>query len=192
MIVWRLFLTFLEIGAVSFGGGYGMISLIRERVLANGWLTEAQLLNLIAVSESTPGPIAVNIATFVGSSQAGVWGALAATVAVTLPAFVIMLLIVTVIRNFLKYRPIQAALDGVRPCVVGMILATGGVMLLRSLIGMQSLTAAPTPDVAGLLILAMLVGGGAIWKRWRGKAPAPIVMILISAGLGMILYPLWS
>ena len=70
MIVLQLFLTFLEIGAVSFGGGYGMISIIRERVLANGWLAEEELLNLIAVSESTPGPIAVNIATFVGSSQA--------------------------------------------------------------------------------------------------------------------------
>ena len=192
MIVWRLFFTFLEIGAVSFGGGYGMISLIRERVLANGWLTESQLLNLIAVSESTPGPIAVNIATFIGSSQAGVWGALAATVAVTLPAFVIMLLIVTLIRNFLKYRPIQAALRGVRPCVVGMILATGGVMLLRSLIGLQSLTSAPTPDMAGLVILLLLVSVGFGWKRWRGKAPAPIAMILMSAVLGMVLYPLWS
>ena len=71
MIYWQLFLTFFEIGAVSFGGGYGMISLIRERTLAMGWLSEGELLNLIAISESTPGPIAVNMATFVGSGQAG-------------------------------------------------------------------------------------------------------------------------
>ena len=72
MIYLQLFLTFLEIGAVSFGGGYGMISLIREKVLSHGWLTEEALLNMIAVSKSTPGPIAVNMATFIGSSQGGI------------------------------------------------------------------------------------------------------------------------
>ena len=75
----KLFLTFLEIGAVSFGGGYGMISLIREKVLLNGWLSEAEFLSFIAVSESTPGPLAVNMATFIGASQGGVLGALCAT-----------------------------------------------------------------------------------------------------------------
>ena len=75
----KLFLTFLEIGAVSFGGGYGMISLIREKVLLNGWLSEAEFLSFIAVSESTPGPLAVNMATFIGASQVGVPGALCAT-----------------------------------------------------------------------------------------------------------------
>ena len=70
----KLFLTFLEIGAVSFGGGYGMISLIREKVLLNGWLSEAEFLSFIAVSESTPGPLAVNMATFIGASQGGVPG----------------------------------------------------------------------------------------------------------------------
>ena len=73
MIYLKLFLTFLKIGAVSFGGGYAMISLIREDCLSNSWLTEEELLNFIAVAESTPGPIAVNMATFVGSSQGGFW-----------------------------------------------------------------------------------------------------------------------
>ena len=80
----KLFLTFLEIGAVSFGGGYGMISLIREKVLLNGWLSEAEFLSFIAVSESTPGPLAVNMATFIGASQGGVPGALCATLGVVL------------------------------------------------------------------------------------------------------------
>ena len=79
MILLDLFLTFLLIGAVSFGGGYGMISLVREQVLAHGWLTESEFLDMIAVSESTPGPLAVNMATFIGSSQCGIGGALAAT-----------------------------------------------------------------------------------------------------------------
>ena len=75
MICLELFLNFLMIGALSFGGGYGMISLVRETVLGHGWLTEPEFLSFIAVSESTPGPLAVNMATFIGSSQAGLPGA---------------------------------------------------------------------------------------------------------------------
>ena len=89
----KLFLTFFEIGAVSFGGGYGMISLVRETVLGHGWLTESEFLSFIAVSESTPGPLAANMATFIGASQAGLAGSFAATVGVVLPSFVIILLI---------------------------------------------------------------------------------------------------
>ena len=92
MIYLQLFLTFLEIGAVSFGGGYAMISLIREKVLSYGWMTDEELINMIAVSESTPGPIAVNIATFVGSRQGGALGSLLATLGVVLPSFLIILL----------------------------------------------------------------------------------------------------
>ena len=109
MIYLELFLTFLQIGAVSFGGGYGMISLIRENVLMHGWLTEEELLNMIAVSESTPGPIAVNMATFVGSSEGGALGSLVATLGVVLPSFIIILIIaalVQVVESVLKkYMP---------------------------------------------------------------------------------------
>ena len=83
MIYLELFLTFLQVGAVSFGGGYAMISLIREKVLLHGWLTEGELLNMIAVSESTPGPIAVNMATFVGSKQGGILGSCGVSLALS-------------------------------------------------------------------------------------------------------------
>lgn len=104
----KLFLTFLEIGAVSFGGGYGMISLIREKVLLHGWLSEAEFLSFIAVSESTPGPLAVNMATFIGASQGGVPGALCATLGVVLPSFFIILLIAALIHDLLKYAGVEA------------------------------------------------------------------------------------
>ena len=104
----RLFWNFLMIGALSFGGGYGMISLVRETVLSNGWLTESEFLSFIAVSESTPGPLAVNMATFVGSSQGGFWGALVATLGVVLPSFLLLLLIAAVLRNLMKYRGVEA------------------------------------------------------------------------------------
>ena len=99
MIYLKLFLIFLKIGFVSFGGGYGMISLIREDCLNYGWLTEDELLNFIAVAESTPGPIAVNMATFVGSSQGGILGAFLATLGVVLPSFIIILMIVMFLEN---------------------------------------------------------------------------------------------
>ena len=104
MIYLTLFLTFLEIGAVSFGGGYGMIPVIRDAVLSRGFLTEEQLMNFIAVAESTPGPIAVNLATFIGASQGGLLGAFLATLGVVLPAFLIILIVASVLKNLMKYQ----------------------------------------------------------------------------------------
>lgn len=178
-----LFLTFLEIGAVSFGGGYGMISLIREKVLQYGWLSESDFLNFIAVSESTPGPLAVNMATFIGSSQAGLADAAAATFGVVLPSFVIIL-----IRSFLKYSGVQAFLSGVRPCVVAMILATALTMAGSTLLGFSSLSEKIRPDIRtiGLFICLLLLHGLSV--KLRKKKPSPILMILISAGLGMLIY----
>ena len=92
MIYLQLFLEFLKIGALSFGGGLGMISLIHDTCVGSGWLTEEELLNMIAIAESTPGPIAVNMATFVGSSQGGILGALLATLGIVLPSFIIILI----------------------------------------------------------------------------------------------------
>lgn len=199
MIFWDLFITFLEIGAVSFGGGYGMLSLIREKVLMHGWLTEAELLNMIAVSESTPGPIAVNMATFIGSSQGsglgiwgGVFGAFCATLGVVLPAFCIILLIASVIRNFLKYEGVKAFLGGIRPCVVGLIIATGLTMLMSTLLGFSTLSGGVDVDIMGIVIFAIILAIAFAYKKLKNKKPSPIIMILISAGLGMLLYGLES
>ena len=188
MIYLELFLTFLQIGAFSFGGGYGMISLIREKVLTHGWLTEAELLNMIAVAESTPGPIAVNMATAVGSEQGGILGSLLATIGVVLPSFVIILLIASVMRNLMKYEGVKAFLVGVRPCVTGLILATAITMLMSTLLGFVSISDTVSADVKGIIIFAVLVGMGLFSKRVLKKNPSPILMILISAGLGVVLY----
>ena len=190
MIYLQLFLTFFEIGLFTFGGGYAMISLIREKALAFGWLTEEELLNMIAVSESTPGPIAVNMATFVGSTQGGVLGSVVSTLGVVLPSFIIILLISALIRNFLKYKGVQAFLGGVRPCVVGLILATAVTMLLSTLLGITTVKGGFDPDVKGIIIFAVLVTIACIFKKIKKKKPSPILMILISAGLGTLLYSL--
>lgn len=188
MIYLKLFLTFFEIGLFTFGGGYAIISIIRDKTLAFGWLTEEELLNMIAVSESTPGPIAVNMATFVGSTQGGILGSLCATLGVVLPSFIIILLIVSLIRNFLKYKGVQAFLKGVRPCVVALILATSITMALSTLLSFTTLRGGFSPDIKGIIILVILLSVAFIFKKIKKKKPYPIVMILISAGLGMLLY----
>jgi chromate transporter len=188
MIYLELFLAFFEIGLFTFGGGYAMISLIHDKAIALGWLTEGELLNMIAVSESTPGPIAVNMATFVGSTQGGVLGSLVATLGVALPSFIIILLVCAVIRNFLNYKGVQAFLRGVRPCVVALILATAITMALGTLLNFTTLKGSAKPDVRGIIILAILIAIALLFKKIKKKKPSPILMILISAGLGMLLY----
>ena len=191
MIFFELFITFFQIGLFTFGGGYAMISLVFEQTLAHGWLTEAELLNMIAVSESTPGPIAVNMATFVGSTQAGILGSACATLGVVLPSFIIILLISAVIKNFLKYEAVQAALSGVRPCVVALILGTAVTLAISTLLGFKSIEQASfSVDIIGIIIFAAVFAISFIIKKLSGKKPSPIIMILISAALGMLLYSL--
>ena len=188
MIYLQLFLTFLEIGAVSFGGGYGMISLIRERVLAFGWLQEDELLNMIAVSESTPGPIAINIATFVGSSQGGFFGSLVATLGVVTPAFFIILLISALVSNLLRFAGVKAFLDGIRPCVIGLILATAITMLLGNLLNFSVISDPVTPDLKSIIIFSVIAASAFGYKLWKKRAPSPILLIVLSGILGVVLY----
>ena len=190
MIYLKLFLTFLQIGAFSFGGGYGMISLIREKVLMYGWLTEGEMLNMIAVAESTPGPIAVNMATFVGSSQGGFLGALLATLGVVLPSFVLILIIAALMRNLLKYAGVKACLGGIRPCVIGLILATAITMFMSTAIGFGGIADTLAVDFKGIMIFAVLIGISIVAKLVFKKKPTPILMIVVSAGRGMLMYSL--
>lgn len=191
MIYLRLFLAFLKIGAFTFGGGYAMIALVRETVLANAWLTESEVLDFIAVAESTPGPIAVNMATFVGSAQAGILGSACATLGIVLPSFVIILLIASVIRNFLKYKGVQAFLRGVRPCVVALILSTAITMGLNVLIGFTNFSSIVDMrgiNWIGILILIIIVAFALVYKKIKGRKPSAVIMIVISAALGIIFY----
>lgn len=188
MIYLRLFLSFLKIGAVSFGGGYGMISLIREEALSFGWLTEEELINFIAVSESTPGPIAVNMATFIGSSQGGVLGALLATLGVVLPSFAIILLIAALLKKVLKYAGVNAALDGIRPAIVGLILATAAILFLSGIFGVKTVQSTVSFDVKSLIIFELLVAGSLVFRKARGKSPSPILLIVLSGVLGLLFF----
>lgn len=185
-----LFLTFLKIGTVSFGGGYGMIPLLTDEVLSHGWLTEAELLNFIAVSESTPGPVAINMATFIGSSQGGFIGSVLATLGVVLPAFIIILLIASVIGGLLKFAGVKAFLNGVRPVVTGLIAATGLWLLLSVTLSLKNVYTTVSFDYKALIIFSVIAITHVIYKRVRKRSLSPIILILISAVLGMFFYGL--
>jgi Chromate transport protein ChrA len=145
-----------------------MISLIREKVLLHGWLSEAEFLSFIAVSESTPGPLAVNMATFIGSSQGGVLGALCATLGVVLPSFFIILLIAALIHDLLKYAGVEAFLSGVRPCVVALILSTALTMGLSTLLDIS--TAADAPRHHGRVSASLHFWPSSGWSGRKRKA----------------------
>lgn len=188
MIYIELFLNFLVIGTVSFGGGYGMISLVRETVLSKGWLTESQFMDFIAVSESTPGPLAVNMATFIGSSQGGILGAFTATLGVVLPSFFIILIIAAVLKNILKYEGVKAVLTGIRPCIVAMIIATAISMGLNIFIGAEKSGDAISPDIRSIIIFFILIAVQLMCGKVLKKKLSPILMIVFSAVLGIVFF----
>lgn len=125
-----LFLTFLKTGAFTFGGGYAMITLLEhEFVTKKKWLTKEEFLDMVSIAESTPGPVAVNSATYVGYHIAGLWGALLSTIAVCFPSFVIIYAISTFFDHFLEFIYVQYALKGIQACVVYLILSAAIQML---------------------------------------------------------------
>ena len=126
MIYLELLWTFFKIGAFTFGGGYAMLPLIEAEVQAHGWMNLQELVNFIAVSESTPGPFAVNIATYVGSEVAGIGGAFCATFGVVFPSFILILLIAKCFDKFKHSWIVQGGMSGLKPAVVGLI---GAAML---------------------------------------------------------------
>jgi chromate transporter len=184
MIYLELFVGFLTVGLFSFGGAYAAIPLIRDVVLSYGWLDEDTLMNMVAISESTPGPIMVNMATYVGSSKAGIWGGALATFAVVLPAFFIILLIMVLMRKMLDNKYVQAIFRGLKPCIAGIILATGCHMIIKNGISplLQQAMDFRAPII--FLILALLYFG----LRGVKKKTSPIMLIAISAVLGIVAY----
>ena len=182
MIYLELFLAFLQVGAFSFGGAYGAIPLIRDVVSARGWLDDEALTHMIAVSESTPGPIMVNMATYVGASQAGLAGAAVSTLAVVLPSFIIILLVMIALQHLLEKPAFQAVLRGVKPCVIGIILATGIHLILGNVLPDWQ------PDLKAIALTALLGAILPLSRKFTKKGISPIGLICISAVLGILVY----
>lgn len=183
MIYLLLFWEFFKIGLFSFGGGYAMIPLMQEACAKHNWIDENMMLNYIGVSESTPGPIAINLATFIGSSQGGLFGAVIATLGVVLPSFVIILIIATLLKTFIKNRYVQAVLKGIRPVVVGMILFTG-ISFLLSVINVYPVNG--DVSVLAICIISVLFIVGTSYKILTKKSIPTIVIILLAGCMGLL------
>ena len=187
MIYFDLLIGFLKVGLFAFGGAYGAIPLIRDVVLSYGWIEDEMLTYMIAVSESTPGPIMVNLATYVGSSQAGFAGSLIATAAVVLPSFVIILLIMILLKKLLKNPYVQAVLRGLKPCIIGIILATGVYMILQHCVGSLGAFSFNLTATALTAFLAAIYFGS---RKVIKNGISPIGLIGVSALAGILIYGL--
>ncbi len=181
MIYLELFITFLKIGAFTFGGGYAMLPMIQSEVISHGWLDASELVDFIAVSESTPGPFAVNISTFVGMRTAGVFGAFCATFGVVLPSFVTILIVAKCYDKFRESRAVKGCMTGLKPAVVGLISAalvtTGQAVFFPAGITAGVFTSPSFLCSAGIFIAMLALSL---------KKLHPIAVILISAVLGML------
>lgn len=182
MIYLELFLTFFKLGALTFGGGAAMMPFVQNEALNHGWLTKSEFIDFVAISESTPGPFAVNIATYVGSDQAGFLGAVCATLGLVLPSFIIILIIAKCYEKFKTSTLVAGAMNGLRPASVGLIGAATvsigmevlfpGGFALESMLGYHFITSFIL--FAALLCLCIFI-----------KKLNPIYVIIISAVLGI-------
>lgn len=188
MIYLKLFLTFFKIGLFSFGGGYGMLPMMEQDAISNGWLTEAEFLNFVAISESTPGPVAINMATFIGTSQQGILGALVCTLGVIMPSVIVILLIVAVFKNFLKSRAVASVLNGIKPVIVGLILTTGLFLGLKNFLPNVLLWTFSGISWKSLFLMLGLGAAAFAYKKIAKKNLSAIILIIASAVLGILIF----
>lgn len=178
-ILIKLFITFFKIGLCTFGGGYAMLPMIRQEVLSNGWMIEDELIDFLAISESTPGPFAVNISTYVGSKAYGLSGAFIATIGVVLPSFIIILIITKLFLNFSKSKTVTNMMSGLKPAVVGMIMAAtcsvSYTVLFKDSMGFNS------SFISSILLFVVAIYLIS-YQKWH-----PVKIIIFSAIIGMIL-----
>ena len=183
-----LFLTFFKIGAFTFGGGYAMLPFIQQEVLAHGWVAEADLINFIAVSESTPGPFAINMATYIGSQVGGaygfwgsIFGSVCATLGVVLPSFIVILIVARFYEKYKQSRIVKGCMTGLKPAVVGLIGAAILSVVAEVLFPAGlALSAFMNPTMYVSLGIFALTVTLAFWKKVH-----PIWLILLSAAIGI-------
>ena len=187
MIFLELFWTFFKIGAFTFGGGYAMLPLIQAEVTAKGWIGEESIVNFVAVSESTPGPFAVNMATYVGSEMGGVFGVgggifgtFCATLGVVLPSFIIILIVAKCFEKFKNSRVIRGCMSGLKPAVIGLIasavISIGTTVFIPNGFTMEIFRQVRTYLFLGISALALILA----FKKLH-----PIIIICICAALGI-------
>lgn len=181
MIYLKLFISFLRIGLFTVGGGYAALPLIREQiVLGHQWLTMNEFTDVVTIAEMTPGPIAINAATFVGTRVCGPVGAVIATVGSVLPSFIIVLTLCALYKKYRSLKAIDGVLSGLRPAVVGMIAAAGSSIAIHSLWADEVISLHPD-----FIALAIIAAGFFVLRKWK---PSPIVIMLAAGAVGGVVY----
>lgn len=190
MIYLYLFLEFFKVGLFTFGGGYAMIPLIKEVVLSHGWMDEEHFIDMIGLSEVTPGPIAVNMATFIGNEQGGILGSALATIGVILPAFIIMLLISILLKKFMKNKYVQSSLKGIKSVAIALITSSAIILLSDVLFPYSYVNGNFTVsfNIDLIKIFVLIIAGYFLLRIIFRKKISPIFVILMSAGIGLIYY----
>lgn len=184
MIYLQLFFSFLQVGLFSVGGGYAAIPLIQSQAVEKyGWLTLSEFTNLVTVAEMTPGPIAVNAATFTGVQIAGIGGAVVATLGCIFPSMVLVSVLAVLYAKFKKNSVFQNILQMLRPAVVALILSAGLHILRLVAFGEQEI-ALETTDFIGILLFA---GAFFVLRKWKLN---PILVLLLCGGLRLIIFSL--
>ena len=188
MIFLRLFYEFFLTGLFSIGGGLATLPFLQSMALRTGWFTTAELADMLAVSESTPGPIGVNMATYVGFSCAGIPGALAATIGLVTPSVIVILLVAIVLDKVRHNRWVEAAFTGLRPASAGLIAAAGWSVVTMTILTWDSFRA--SGDLRDLLDWRCLLLAVVIWvcsnKLPKVKTWHPVVWIALSAAVGIV------
>jgi len=188
MIYLNLFWTFFKIGLFTFGGGYAMIPLIQDSVVGSGWISEDVFLDFLAISESTPGPVSINMATFIGAEMGGVLGSVLASIGVILPSFIIMLLISIALKKILNYSSVRAVINGIKPVVIALIFGAAITLGMSILFGIKNINSTIAFDYLGLIILLMVAIITFVHYKIRKKSISPILLILFSAVMGIVFY----
>ncbi len=181
MIYLELLWTFFKIGAFTFGGGYVMVPLIQAEVAAHSWMDSTSLVNFIAVSESTPGPLAVNVATYVGAEVGGILGAICATFGVVFPAFAIILIVAKCYEKFKASKIVKGCMSGLKPAVVGLI-GTAVITIGRTVFFSKGINATVFTD-SSFYVMAIIF---ALSLFLALKKKSPILIICIAALLGIV------
>jgi chromate transporter len=185
-----LFWIFFQIGLFTFGGGYAMIPLMREELVGGGFITEELLRDFIGISESTPGPFAVNMATFIGMEHGGLLGAFFATLGVVLPSFLILLLIARFGSKLIESQGMKHAFLGLKPTVVGLILGVAATLIVGAAFSGFDLRGLVRGELGSIVFdwkAALIMVLVFVLMRWKKQA-TPIKMIVLSALLGLVLY----
>ena len=186
MIYLILFLEFFKIGLFTFGGGYAMIPLVREVVLEYSWISEDKFYDFIGLCEATPGPIALNMATYIGNTQGGVLGGVIASLGVVLPSFVIILIVASILKKFSENKVVKGILSGIKPVVIGLILSAGIALLLKNLAISYDSSVFSSFDYISLAIFLAIAAIYLVFKFAFKKKLSPIILILVSAVLGVL------